>query len=85
MFAPDVHSGGGVQRGHHHQDGYGEQLAKTLGQTITPKAADLDTLGLNHLSWHRGLRWMARNMWEQVLRGLHCELRKAQNRSIPRN
>ena len=32
-----------------------------------PTRAELDTLGLNHLSWHRGFRLDGRDVWDQVL------------------
>ncbi len=31
-------------------------LEKTLGQALAPERAELNTLGLNHLSWHRGFK-----------------------------
>ncbi|MBN1138475.1 MAG: 6-phospho-beta-glucosidase, partial [Anaerolineae bacterium] len=40
-----------------------------------PEQAELDTLGLNHLSWHRGLRVGGQEMWPQIMDGLLAELR----------
>jgi len=42
---------------------------------IDPEWAELDTLGLNHLSWHRGLRVDGQEMWPQILDGLLDEMR----------
>jgi len=42
---------------------------------IDPQRAELDTLGLNHLSWHRGLRVDGQEMWPHLLAGLLSELR----------
>jgi 6-phospho-beta-glucosidase len=40
-----------------------------------PERARLDTLGLNHLSWHRGLTIDGRNVWPQVLEAYLAEMR----------
>lgn len=45
------------------------------GGNLEPEQAELDTLGLNHLSWHRGLRVDGREMWPQIMAGLLAELR----------
>jgi 6-phospho-beta-glucosidase len=42
---------------------------------IAPQAADLDTLGLNHLSWHRGLSLNGTDVWPQVLQAALERLR----------
>ena len=39
------------------------------GLEITPERAELDTLGLNHLSWHRGFRVDGEDVWPQVMAG----------------
>lgn len=41
-------------------------LEKDLGQTIAPERVQLKTLGLNHLSWHRGLTLDGEEMWPQA-------------------
>lgn len=41
-------------------------LEKELGQTIAPERVELKTLGLNHLSWHRGLTFDGEEMWPRV-------------------
>jgi 6-phospho-beta-glucosidase len=46
-----------------------EALGKRLGTRLDPAAAALDTLGLNHLTWHRGLRAGGEELWPQVLAG----------------
>ena len=49
--------GGRVQRRHHDQDGAAAlRWADLTADGVDPAEAELDTLGLNHLSWHRGLR-----------------------------
>ena len=53
-----------------------EMLARLPGADgIDPERAELDTLGLNHLSWHRGLRVDGQEMWPLILAGLLAELR----------
>ena len=53
-----------------------EMLARLPGMNaIDPRRAELDTLGLNHLSWHRGLRVDGQELWPQILARLLAELR----------
>ena len=40
-----------------------EKLAEHSGIEINPNETLLDTLGLNHLSWHRGLRIGGKDIW----------------------
>ena len=42
-------------------------LEEHLGLPLDPQEVYLDTLGLNHLSWHRGLRAGGHDYWPQVL------------------
>jgi 6-phospho-beta-glucosidase len=56
------------------------EMLKRLGTSpgadeIDPEQAELDTLGLNHLSWHRGLRVDGRQIWPQIMDALLAELR----------
>ena len=37
------------------------------GERIDPKRAELDTLGLNHLSWHRGFTVDGEDIWPRVI------------------
>jgi 6-phospho-beta-glucosidase len=53
-----------------------EQLAKS-GQEIPPERAQLDTLGLNHLTWHRGFRVDGRDLWDQLFPAYVKEMRSA--------
>jgi 6-phospho-beta-glucosidase len=41
-------------------------LEKEIGQSVSPERVELKTLGLNHLSWHRGLTLDGEEMWPQV-------------------
>jgi 6-phospho-beta-glucosidase len=49
-------------------------LAARLGQELAPERSQLDTLGLNHLSWHRGFRLDGQDLWPQVLATLLADL-----------
>jgi 6-phospho-beta-glucosidase len=37
------------------------------GELVAPENAFLDTLGLNHLTWYRGLKINGKQIWNQVL------------------
>jgi len=39
------------------------------GMHVPPERAELDSLGLNHLSWHRGFRVEGEDVWSQVMQG----------------
>jgi len=51
------------------------RLKETTGQTIDPARAQLDTLGLNHLSWHRGFTLDGEDIWNQVFQAYLEDLR----------
>ncbi len=40
-----------------------ERLEGMLGQKVAPERAQLNTLGLNHLTWHRGLTLDGEELW----------------------
>jgi 6-phospho-beta-glucosidase len=50
-----------------------QALSEHLGQTIAPERGQLQTLGLNHLSWHRGLLLDGKDVWTQVMEALLAE------------
>ena len=52
-----------------------EQLGKGLGFAIPPDRAELKTLGLNHLSWHRGFILDGEDVWPRVLEGFIADLK----------
>ncbi len=49
-------------------------LEEQQGTKIDPTMAELQTLGLNHLSWHRGLTVNGKNVWPAVLKGFLDEV-----------
>lgn len=66
-YAPDVPSVGVCNVAINTKMHMLEDLEPILGESVPPEQAELDTLGLNHLSWHRGLRIHSTDMWPQVL------------------
>jgi len=50
-------------------------LQRHTGETIAPERAELKTLGLNHLSWHRGFTVDGEDVWPLVIEGTLAELR----------
>ncbi|HEY5119138.1 MAG TPA: 6-phospho-beta-glucosidase [Anaerolineales bacterium] len=52
-----------------------KRLEKHSGETIDPARTRLDTLGLNHLSWHRGFTVDGKDRWEEILDDVIAELR----------
>ena len=42
-------------------------LEKVRGEKIALERVQLDTLGLNHLSWHRGFLLDGEDVWEEIL------------------
>ncbi len=53
-----------------------EYLEKMLGQSIAPERAELKTLGLNHLSWHRGFTLDGEEMWPRLMDAIVAEVRQ---------
>lgn len=53
-----------------------EGLERATGKKLDPDRAKLDTLGLNHLSWHRGFTIDGEDVWAQVMQGFIDDLKK---------
>ena len=53
-----------------------EGLEEATGKKIDPSHAELKTLGLNHLSWHRGFTIEGEDVWSQVIQGYIADLKK---------
>ena len=58
------------------------QLENATGEAMAPERAQLDTLGLNHLSWHRGFTLDGEDVWPRVLEGYIAQLRAQENPSF---
>jgi len=52
-----------------------DQLEQATGKTIDPARAELNTLGLNHLTWHRGFTVDGEEVWPQVIEGYISKLK----------
>ena len=52
-----------------------QRLEKLTGQSIDPARGELNTLGLNHLTWHRGFTLDGEEMWPRVIEDYLAELR----------
>lgn len=52
-----------------------ERLQADLGEAIDPARAELKTLGLNHLTWHRGFSIDGEDVWPRVLETYLQQLR----------
>jgi 6-phospho-beta-glucosidase len=53
-----------------------EGLEKATGKKIDPAHTELNTLGLNHLSWHRGFTVEGEDVWPQVIEGFIADLKQ---------
>ncbi len=54
-----------------------EDLEPRLGPDISPQQAHLDTLGLNHLSWHRGFSVDGEDLWPEIMEEYLAELKSS--------
>ena len=53
-----------------------EGLERATGKKIDPSHTELNTLGLNHLSWHRGFTVEGEDVWPQVIQEFIAELKQ---------
>jgi 6-phospho-beta-glucosidase len=51
-----------------------ERMEGRTGVNIPPERARINTLGLNHLSWHRGFSIDGEDLWPKVMEGVLAEL-----------
>ena len=56
-----------------------EGLEKATGEKIDPAHTELNTLGLNHLTWHRGFTVEGEDVWPQVIQGFISDLKQQEN------
>lgn len=74
-YAPDVPVVGLCNVGITTKMGLLDGLSSVIGKSIDPDRAQLDTIGLNHLTWHRGFTLDGEEMWPKVLENTLAELR----------
>jgi 6-phospho-beta-glucosidase len=79
-YAPDVQAAGVCNVPYNTQMNFIKLLERRSGQTIDPARTELQTLGLNHLTWHRGLTIDGEDVWPAVLEGYVAELRAKDKR-----
>jgi 6-phospho-beta-glucosidase len=78
-YAPDVTSVGVCNVGITAKMGMIELLEPALGIKIDPDRAELNTLGLNHLTWHRGFKVDGEEMWPHIFPAFVDELKKEEH------
>jgi 6-phospho-beta-glucosidase len=83
MFAPDIHALGVCNVAITTKMGIIEGLEKVLGTKVDPAQCQLDTLGLNHLTWHRGFTVNGQEMWGAILQNYVAQIRKEENPEFP--
>ena len=66
-YAPDVQSIGLCNSAMNAKMSFKKLIEKKYGLQFDPRNVFLDTLGINHLSWHRGLIINGKNYWDDVM------------------
>lgn len=79
-YAPNVQAAGVCNVPYNTQMSYIKLLERKTGQQIDPARTELNTLGLNHLTWHRGLTIDGEDVWPSVLDAYVAELREKEKR-----
>jgi 6-phospho-beta-glucosidase len=78
-YAPDVPSVGVCNVGITAKMSMIERIEPALGIKIDPDHAELNTLGLNHLTWHRGFKVDGEEMWQYVFPAFVEDLKKEEH------
>jgi 6-phospho-beta-glucosidase len=78
-YAPDVPAVGVCNVGITMKMECLEELEKATGDKIDDSRASLNTLGLNHLTWHRGFTVDGREMWPSVFSAFLEKTKKAED------
>lgn len=52
-----------------------DRLERATGHKIDPDHAELKTLGLNHLTWHRGFTVEGEDVWPQIIESYIADLK----------
>lgn len=73
--APEVHAVGVCNVGITTKMHMLERLEGIMGRKLSPERAELNTLGLNHLTWHRGFTLDGEELWPQVFASFMEETR----------
>lgn len=75
LYAPEVNSVGVCNAPFNMKMTVLEELAG-MGVVVEPERAQLDTLGLNHLTWHRGFTVDGEDVWPRVMEQTINRLRR---------
>lgn len=67
-YAPDIQTAGVCNGPFWGKMEIVENLNKYQGTNIDANLAQLDVLGLNHLSWFRGLKYQCKDFWPEVMK-----------------
>jgi 6-phospho-beta-glucosidase len=67
-YVPDVPAAGVCNVGITTKMNILDEIEKATGSHIEPERAQLNTLGLNHLTWHRGFTVDGEEMWPLIFR-----------------
>lgn len=78
-YAPDIQVAGVCNVPYNTQMSFIHLLEQRTGQTIDPARTELKTLGLNHLTWHRGLTIDGEDVWPAVLEAYVADLRSKEH------
>ena len=78
-YAPNVPAVGVCNVGITVKMNFIDRLEKLTGKKIDPEHAQLNTLGLNHLTWHRGFTVDGEEMWPHIFQAFVEELKKEEN------
>jgi len=68
-YAPDVPAVGVCNVGITAKMNMLDELGRLTGQQVEPERAQLNTLGLNHLTWHRGFTVDGEELWPRIMEG----------------
>jgi 6-phospho-beta-glucosidase len=74
-YAPEVPTAGVCNGPYNAKMTMLRHVEQALGQPIAPERAELNTLGLNHLSWHRGFKLDGEELWPRVLEAYLAQLK----------
>ncbi|MBN1668699.1 MAG: 6-phospho-beta-glucosidase [Anaerolineales bacterium] len=78
-YAPDVPAVGVCNVAITTKMGILETLEEKTGRKIDPASAQLNTLGLNHLTWHRGFTVEGEDVWPQLIEGYIADLKASEH------
>ncbi len=78
-FASEVHAVGVCNVGITTKMAMLNRLEQLMGQKIDPGRAQLNTLGLNHLTWHRGFTLDGEELWPRIFPAYLEETKKEED------